>query len=54
MPENTRPEPARLDLANVPPHTEDYCEDADYTAPVKKDDAGMIEFLSARAKKPNR
>ncbi len=54
MPENTRPESARLESKPVPVPTEDYYEDADYTAPVKKDDAGMIEFLSTRAKKPNR
>jgi hypothetical protein len=53
MPENPRPKSVRLDLANVQPQTEDYYEDADYTAPVKKNDPSMIEFLSARAKKPN-
>lgn len=54
MPENTRRESARPDPAPVPAKAEDFYEDADYTAPVKKDDAGMIEFLSTRAKKPLR
>lgn len=55
MPVNTRQEAARWTLSSgketAQPSTEDYFEDADYTAPVKKDDAEMIQFLTTRAKK---
>ena len=54
MPEIPRSERTQLSDWPVPKASdlaEDFSEDEDYTAPVKANDAAMIQFLAARAKK---
>ena len=55
MPDTPRDQRVELTDWPIPAKTErndDFYEDEDYTAPVKKNDTAMIQFLAKRAKKP--